>query len=171
MKNRGSTDEAAFDAFVRASSQRLLAQSYVVTGNSTVAQDLTQEALLRAWIHWSRVSKYESPEAWTSRVLHNLGVSKVRRDKRTPTFLRASETLNPPVEEHLILAAALRSLPRDQARALVLHDGAGVSISEVAQQMQAPEGTVKSWISRGRASAAKLLSDPNQSTVERHANR
>ena len=56
-----------------------------------------------------------------------------------------------------MLAAALRALPENQMMAIVLHDGAGMSVHEVALDMQVPEGTVKSWLSRGRADAAARL--------------
>ena len=74
-----------------------------------------------------------------------------------------------PSETHLILATALRSLPEDQVRALVLHDGAGHSISEVASEMKVPEGTVKSWLSRGRAAAAKAMDSSEPTAKEGHA--
>jgi RNA polymerase sigma-70 factor (ECF subfamily) len=57
----------------------------------------------------------------------------------------------------MMLAAALRALPQNQMMAIVLHDGAGMSVQEVATDMKVPEGTVKSWLSRGRADAAAKL--------------
>ena len=59
----------------------------------------------------------------------------------------------------MALAAALRSLPRRQAQAIVLHDAAGLSALEVAGELNVPEGTVRSWLSRGRAVLAARLTD------------
>ncbi len=56
-----------------------------------------------------------------------------------------------------MLAAALRSLPESQMLAIVLHDGAGMTVPEVALTLKVPDGTVKSWLSRGRATAALSL--------------
>lgn len=53
-------------------------------------------------------------------------------------------------------------------RALVLHDGAGMSIQEVASEMKVPEGTVKSWLSRGRSAAALKLAPASNSPKESH---
>jgi DNA-directed RNA polymerase specialized sigma24 family protein len=64
--------DAEFDAFYQSSWGRLFGQAYVLTGNRELAQDLTQEALLRAWKQWTKVAGYESPEGWTRRVLHHL---------------------------------------------------------------------------------------------------
>lgn len=156
----GIDDQAdAFDAFFREAKKPLLAMAFVLTGDLATAQDLTQEAFLRTWARWSRVAKYDDPQAWTRRVLYNLAASKSRSDRVRQKAPREQPRPTPaPNESHVMLAAALRSLPEDQVRALVLHDGAGHSISEVATEMKVPEGTVKSWLSRGRATAAERLS-------------
>jgi RNA polymerase sigma-70 factor (ECF subfamily) len=144
--------------------------AFVLTGDLATAQDLTQEALLRTWAHWSRVVTYDDPQAWTRRVLYNLAVSKSRGDRvRRETPRDAPRSTPPPSDSHLMLAAALRSLPEDHVRALVLHDGAGHSISEVATEMHVPEGTVKSWLSRGRAAAAKAMDSSESTAKEGHA--
>jgi RNA polymerase sigma-70 factor (ECF subfamily) len=56
-----------------------------------------------------------------------------------------------------MLASVLRSLPENQMRAILFHDGAGMSVKEVATEMGVPEGTVKAWLSRGRSAAATAL--------------
>jgi RNA polymerase sigma-70 factor, ECF subfamily len=72
-------------------------------------------------------------------------------------------TLDPPPVDtevpthHHQLAQAMRGLPGDQARALLLHDGLGLTVSEVAREVGAPEGTVKSWLSRSRNVVAARL--------------
>ena len=68
---RDPEDEAAFDAFFRDSWGQLQSQAYVLTGSREQAQDLTQEAFLRAWKHWRKVGAFDDPEGWTRRVLHN----------------------------------------------------------------------------------------------------
>ena len=66
---------------------------------------------------------------------------------------------------HLDVVDALRRLPSDQQRALVLHDVIGLSVAEVARELRVPEGTVRSWLSRGRAALAADLG------VAQHAGR
>jgi RNA polymerase sigma-70 factor (ECF subfamily) len=53
-------------------------------------------------------------------------------------------------DDHVQLAQAMRSLPGAQARALLLHDGLGMTVAATAQELGVPEGTVKSWLSRSR---------------------
>jgi RNA polymerase sigma-70 factor (ECF subfamily) len=166
----GAEDDAqSFDAFFRRASKPLVVQAYMLTGDQVVAQDLAQEALLRAWTRWPRVRKLDDSLAWTRRVLHNLAVSRSRYDRVRQRQVDPPVALPPPNLAHLEIAKVLRSLPRDQAIALVLHDGAGASVREIASQLDAPEGTVKSWLSRGRAAAAAGLEASSPSMKEGHA--
>lgn len=156
-------DAAEFDAFYRSSSRRLYGQAYVLTGSREMAQRLTHEAFLRAWRHWRKIADYESPEAWTRRVLHNLCIDSWRKSRS-----RAHRTTDPipaSIEiptNHLQLAETMRSLPGDQARALLLHDGLGMSIAETARDLGVPDATVTSWLTRSRRIVAAKLeqSDP-----------
>jgi RNA polymerase sigma-70 factor (ECF subfamily) len=150
--------EEAFDAFFTASYARLQGQAYVLTGSREQAQDLTQEALLRAWTHWDKVSAYDSPEGWTRRVLHNLCIASWRRSKvRRTADLRPLATTAEAPDDHVVLAQALRRLPGEQARALLLHDGLAMTVVETAEELGVPEGTVKSWLSRSRKIVAADL--------------
>jgi RNA polymerase sigma factor (sigma-70 family) len=150
--------EEAYDAFFRSSWGRLRGQAYVLTGSQEQAQDLTQEALLRAWTHWGRIAGYEDPEGWTRRVLHNLCIQSWRtseRRRRTGPPERA--TTPDAADDHVRLAQAMRTLPPDQARALLLHDGLGMTVAETARELGANDGTVKSWLSRSRKVVAAQL--------------
>ena len=171
MSDRTDSEAESFDAFFRSMKTPLLAMAYVLTGSLPTAQDLTQEALLRTWTRWSRIEKYDDPQAWTRRVLHNLIMNHKRSDKVRRTAVEQPRSSPPPDEIHLVLAEALRSLPENQMRAILLHDGAGMSVRDVAIQMLVPEGTVKSWLSRGRASAAHALNASSTPPKEDHAQR
>jgi RNA polymerase sigma-70 factor (ECF subfamily) len=165
---REPEDEAAFDAFFSESWARLQSHAYVLTGSRESAQDLTQEALLRAWKRWDKVVVYENPEAWTRKVLHNLCIDSWRKHRQRSRHPQV-ELDSPPDREipndHYELAQAMRSLPGGQARALLLHDGLGMTVKETAAEIGVPEGTVKSWLSRARALVAHRL-DPARTISE-----
>ena len=61
---------------------------------------------------------------------------------------------------HGSLVAAMSSLRAPEREALVLHYLADLSVAEVADEMGAPAGTVRSWLSRGRAHVATRLEPP-----------
>ncbi len=150
-----------FDSFFDESWPRLQSQAYVLTGSHEQAQDLTQEALLRAWRNWERVSALDNPEAWTRKVLHNLCIASWRRSRRRHTKHDVLKHAEIP-DSHAEIAQAMRSLPASQARALLLHDGLGMTTAEVALELGVPDGTVKSWLSRSRKVLAERLQQIDQ---------
>jgi RNA polymerase sigma-70 factor (ECF subfamily) len=64
----------------------------------------------------------------------------------------------------VVLTDALAKLPTNQRRAVILHHLAGLSIAEIAAECDVPEGTVKSWLHRGRAALAAQLSSWHRET-------
>ncbi len=145
-----ASTEAEFDAFFRATCPALVGLGYVLTGQRALAQDLAQETMTRAWQRWEAVRTYDNPPAWCRRVLCNLATREWRRAKRRSTLAFAEPVADEPDLEAVALARALRVLPVTQRQAIVLHDGAGVPVAEIAAQFEVPEGTVRSWLSRGR---------------------
>jgi RNA polymerase sigma-70 factor, ECF subfamily len=167
---RTDAEAESFETFYRRARKPLLGMGYVLTGSLQTAQDVTQETFLRTWSRWSRVSKFDDPLGWSRKVLYNLAISE-RRSARVRRRVVASPLASspPPNETHVLLAAALRKLPENQARSLVLHDGAGMSVREIATEMNVPEGTVRSWLTRGRAAVALALDKNDTSAEESHA--
>jgi RNA polymerase sigma-70 factor, ECF subfamily len=157
-----------YEEFFAVSKPSLMGLAYLLTGNVQESQDLVQETLLRAWRDWASIRSYEDPKAWTRRVLHNLAIGKSRRAH--VRHAAASRDVRLPCADmpvgHLDVVAALRRLPPDQQRALVLHDVIGLSVIEVAREIGAPEGTVRSWLSRGRAALATELGIEQRPTRE-----
>lgn len=151
--------EGEFDLFFRTSGSALLGQAYVLSGELATAQDLVQESFLRAWQHWDEVRSMDHPEAWVRRVLYNLAVSGWRRNRRLVPLAGVDRSVSGPHPDAVALAVALRTLPRRQAQAIVLHDAGGLTALEVAQELGVPEGTVRSWLSRGRAVLAGRLAE------------
>jgi RNA polymerase sigma-70 factor (ECF subfamily) len=145
-------------AFFAVAKGSLMGQAYLLTGDVEEARDLVQETLLRAWKNWPTVRSYEDPNQWARRILHNLAVSRWRRERlHNLVRFRAPTQVAGPDASHLDVTNALRLLPMDQRRALVLHDVAGLTVVEVAAEIGVPEGTVRSWLSRGRKALAKDL--------------
>jgi len=132
---------------------------YGYTAELAEAQDIAQEAFCRAWQRWHYVSGYDNPAAWVRRVATNLAHSRWKRARRAAAHLmrqRAHET--PPVDpEHVAVVAALRKLPLPQQKALVLHHILDLPVDEVAEHLDAPVNTVKSWLHRGRSALASEL--------------
>ncbi|GAA4675622.1 SigE family RNA polymerase sigma factor [Nocardioides nanhaiensis] len=156
-------DEREFDDFYSGSFRRITHQVHAMIGDRDEAQECVQEAFVRAWAHRRKLDRAEHPEAWVRTTAYRLAVSRWRRTVRgrrpADRALAAPAATAPPDESRVALVAALRQLPEDQRRALVLHHLADLPVREVAAEVGAPEGTVKARLSRGRAALAALLTD------------
>ena len=155
-------DAHEFDVLYRRLSPRVMGQAYAMTGSRAAAEDLIQEAFGRAWVRWSRVRGLQNPEAWIRRVMLNQAISDWRKASRPNLFDPGAQAGGEPDVDAIWLAQALRSLPRNQCRAVVLHDAAGMTVPEIARELRVPAGTVKSWVSRGRAALALRLTDSKE---------
>lgn len=164
-----TSDHTAQDlvAFCRAQHPRLVGMLGLYTGDFDLAEELAQEALLRACRDWARVRDYDAPGAWLHRVAMNLANSSLRR---LAVRRRAIGTLRRrPYDDHrdpdsaaaVALRSALATLPSKMRAVLVLRFYEDLSVREVADTLGWPEGTVKTLSTRGiaRLRAAGLGDD------------
>jgi RNA polymerase sigma-70 factor, ECF subfamily len=155
-------DAESFDDLYRATSRRLMHYAYALTGDLGEAQDLVQEVYIRAWQRWSRLRQYDAVEAWLRHVLSRLAIDRWRRLRNFRAALGRTgppSHVPPPGDDGMLLVWALRRLPPPQRRALALHYLFDLPVEEIASETGAPTGTVKSWLSRGRAALAVTLGE------------
>jgi RNA polymerase sigma-70 factor, ECF subfamily len=155
------TGARSFDEFYGAAAVRVVRHSYALTGNLADAQDIAQEAFARAWQRWASVSACESPEAWVRHVATNLATTRWRRDRtaRAARSQLAAQQSVPEISPNTVaLVAALRSLPERHRVVLVLHYLADLPVDQIAADLGCPVGSVKGWLSRGRAALAAIMS-------------
>ena len=127
-------------------------------GDREAAIDLTQEVFYRALRALPRFRGESSPRTW----LYRITVNESRRRPR-PSLLpldAAAARADPgPAPEDVALAAIdaarlhrlIGGLPDREREAIVLHYLQGLDVKEVANLLDAPENTVKTWLHRGRA--------------------
>ncbi|RYP85900.1 SigE family RNA polymerase sigma factor [Nocardioides guangzhouensis] len=150
--------DALRDVF-EGSYRRLVVQLYAVTGDSVEAEDLVQEAFVRAVAAGHRFLRADNPEAWLRTVAINLHRNRWRKLRN---YSRIRHRIEEPrdlagLEEHVVVVNALRSLPAEQREVIALHHLADLSVTEVAEVLGCKEGTVKSRLKRGRDALAKVL--------------
>ena len=159
-------EPATFDAFFRREHPRLVALAVMLTGDLRLAEDLAQEALLRAYRDWDRIREYDLPAAWVRRVLLNLATSAGRRgqrERRALALVPTPDTDPSRAEDDGLCGdgprfwAAVRALPRRQAEVIALFYVEDLSVSQIAVVLACAEGTVKSHLHRGRAALAVSL--------------
>lgn len=159
-----------FTVFYRDCYRRTVAHVFAVVGDLREAEEISQEAFIRALDRWPTVAGYDAPEAWLRRVAFNLALNARRRSQHRLAVLIGRgrpELVVPPVSvEHLALAEALRTLPMRYRAVLVLHYLIGLPVQDVADELGLPEGTVKTRLRRGRAALSCLLSDEDSDRRE-----
>lgn len=151
-----------FTDFYAASFRRLVGQLYAMTGDTAEAQDAVQEAFVRAWAHRRKLRSEGSPEAWVRAAAWRIAVSRWHRARTGGKLMRA-QPMPPPAEgpgpDRVALIEALRKVPAEQRRAIVLYHLCDLSVAQIAAETGVPDGTVKARLARGRAALALYLSD------------
>lgn len=170
-------DEAAFNEIV----QRYMKKAYSIAlrfmRNSDDAEDMVQEAFLKVYININSYDEKYSFSSWFFRILVNSCINALKRKKRRSFLLdlRDSEqdfermeiykqTSEKDPEERLILKEEKRvilegiySLPKKQRTAILLCDVEGFSLSEVAEVLEIPLGSVMSRLFYGRKKLKQYL--------------
>ena len=152
--------ENDFERCFKASYRRLVGELAVVTTSRAEAEEAVQEAFGRLWRAWAQVCTYDNVEAWVRRVAINVAIGRWRRDTWLEALDEAARTaVDDPADSALLVFTELRRLSPNQRVALLLHHVVGLSVDEVATEMSTRPGTVKSWLSRGRAALERLLDE------------
>jgi RNA polymerase sigma-70 factor (sigma-E family) len=151
----------SFETWARARQQTLVRWAYFVTGDFQRAEDLVQEALVRAATRWDTL-RDGNPDAWVRTVVFRDNVSWWRRHRRERITDEpfGDTTASSNGETALVLHAALARLTRAQRAVLVLRYVADLSVADTAEALGISEGTVKKQTSvalaRLRATAPEL---------------
>ncbi len=137
-----------FTEFVTARSAELLRLAYVLTADRHAAEDLLQNALIKAAAHWGRI--HSSPEAYVRRIMYREQVSQWRWRARRPETSMAQVPELPDVDQadtvgdRMALKDALLALPPRKRAVLVLRYLEDLPEAQVASILGCSVGTVRS---------------------------
>lgn len=167
-----SSLEEEFAVRVRESSTLAFRVAYGVLRNREDAEDVAQDALLRAHRGFAQLRDRDRFRAWLVRTAWRLAIDRIRNDKRRVAREQAIEL--PPhatVEEAAVarerskaLWEAIDSLPEKLRVTIVLAAIAGHDICGVARLLEIPAGTVKSRLFLARRQLTEKLCSPMNTT-------
>lgn len=152
--------------FVSENIRRIFAQIYRMVGNVADAQDLTQEAFIKAIQRQDQLKDEQKAAHWLSRIATNTAIDFVRRSGRA-TFCEIEDAPEGHFEtpEQLLLRSeqrdylqeGLRLLSARERAALLLRDVEGLPAEEVAKRMGCSKATVRSHIANARTKFRRFI--------------
>jgi RNA polymerase sigma-70 factor (ECF subfamily) len=165
-------DERAAVTFVRRYQKRVFGLAIGLLNDASVAEEVAQEALLRAWRHAPVFdARRGTVTSWVLTITRNLAIDAMRQRRALPTDPDDLVALGlasggRPVEDVAVasqlspnLRGALRSLPAEQRRATVLAALYGRTAEEISQSESIPLGTAKTRIRTGLQKLRSALDD------------
>ena len=168
VRRVGRGDPAAIQALVARKLPRILALGYRMLGDMAEAEDVAQEAMLRAW---KQAPKWKPGQAkfdtWLHRVGLNLCYDRLRRRREVSTDTPPDRTDDGPSPDRGLIAAqtgvrvdaALALLPERQREAIILCHYQELTNIEAASLMKISVDALESLLSRGRRALRQTLAD------------
>ena len=153
----------AFEAAVEEHYAGLVRRMVLVLGDPEEAKDVAQEAYLAAFRAWDRFDGADA-RAWLHTIALRLAFNRLRGRRRWLAVFRRlapAPWVDPPDPD---LWAALRALDARTRSALLLNVVDGYTQAEIGRMLGVAEGTVASWLSRGRATLRQRLADEDPSS-------
>jgi RNA polymerase sigma-70 factor (ECF subfamily) len=149
-------DEASFEVRVAPLYSALVRRLTMVLRDPHAAQDVAQEAYLRAFRAWDDFDGRDVA-AWLHTIALRLAFNELRRRRRLGAFLarRATSEWAPSLE--IDLWNALERVEPRQRAALLMNVIDGYTQAEIAHMLGAPPGTVASWLTRTKARLRREL--------------
>jgi RNA polymerase sigma-70 factor, ECF subfamily len=162
-EERSIERKQAQDRFVEENLRRVFLIIYRLVGNVPDAQDLTQEAFIKALQRQDQIKDLEKASHWLSRIATNTAIDFLRRNGRV-TLTEIDEVMEPlsaPAaqspealllrsEHQAYLEEGLSRLTARERAALVLRDVEGLPAEEVARRLNCGKATVRSHIANAR---------------------
>jgi RNA polymerase sigma-70 factor (ECF subfamily) len=141
-----------FGSFYRSEYSAVATLIMVLTKSRAAAEDITQDAFIKAHRNWARVGRFDNPEGWVRRVATNLAMSRFRRLRAEAKALvrlggSASSTMSPEATEFW---AVVRKLPTRQAQVIALHYVEDRSVDDIAATLGITAASVKTHLQRAR---------------------
>ena len=154
--------QPSFEQFFEETHQRLFGGLCLVTGGRHEAEEIMQDAYLKLWERWERVSVLEDPAGFLFRTAMNLFRSRYRR---TVLAVRRQVSLAPAtddlalVEDRDEIVRILRPLSPAERASIVLTTMFGYTSEEAGQLLGVKPATVRAYATRARGSVRATVED------------
>ncbi|MBQ6755570.1 MAG: sigma-70 family RNA polymerase sigma factor [Oscillospiraceae bacterium] len=174
VKRAAEGDEGAFEKLVIENEKLIYNVALKITGNPDDAEDVAQEAFIKAYRNLGSFRGESRFSGWLYRLCYNAAMDHIRKtrdpnlrsltnDDGSDAELDVADPAPTPEESaerketQRIVREAVNQLDDDKREILIMREFSGMSYTAIADALGIEEGTVKSRISRARASLAEIL--------------
>ena len=174
VKRAAGGDEGAFEKLVIENENLIYNVALKITGNPDDAEDVAQEAFIKAYRNLGSFRGESRFSGWLYRLCYNAAMDHIRKtrdpnlrsltnDDGSDAELDVADPAPTPEESaerketQRIVREAVNQLDNDKREILIMREFSGMSYTAIADALGIEEGTVKSRISRARASLAEIL--------------
>jgi RNA polymerase sigma-70 factor (ECF subfamily) len=163
-------DQQAFAALVRKYQGSVFRQAYAMVGDRMEAEDIAQDAFVKAFYAIKKLDNEYAFTSWLSRIVSNAcydHLKKASRRKNVPLLDHERKaSRESPIERsqtRMTIRQALQKLSPDHREIIILRDVQGYTYNEIADILNIPVGTVKSRISIARTTLKEELTRGEES--------
>lgn len=172
-------DVKSFEQLIAGHQKRIFNIAYRVLGNPEDANDVTQEALVKAYCGIKKFKGKSSFSTWLFTIVNNACIDFIRKNRKTDMIYldreyetgdgtykvqlgddeNTPEELFEKKEAQRLVHESIGELSYDHRKIIILRDIEHFSYKEIAQILGCPEGTVKSRISRAREGLKTIIKE------------
>jgi len=165
---------------VRRYQQPLFRYAFTLVHDSDIAQDIVQEALIKAYTNLRSFNTKKKFSSWIYRITHNQAMDHFRSQRKLVSFellpelvssLVSKSDVEVTLDETLLrekIDHVIDQLPVQYRSVVALYYLEGKKYAEIGEVMKVPEGTVATWLRRSKIILAKALQEYEQKQKKRH---
>lgn len=164
-------NQRTFEALVNAYSTDMYRYAYWLCQNSALAEDLVQEAFVRAWKALDSLDDHKAAKGWLFTIVRRENARYFERKHTNDVSLENIEydqiigdTDDFANIEHLVLRSALKILPKEYMEPLLLQVIGGYSCDEIAKIIESQPGAVMTRLSRARQKMRDIMTQEKHSS-------
>lgn len=156
---------------VRRYQQPLFRYAVTLVHDAEIAQDIVQEALIKAFTNLRSFNTKKKFSSWLYRITHNQAMDHFRSQRRFTSFdllpelvqtLASKSNVEVTLDETLLrekIDEVIDQLPLQYRSVVILYYLEGKKYAEISEVMKVPEGTVATWLRRSKVVLAKALKE------------
>lgn len=153
-------DEAAFEELLILHTEQLYRTAYLYVGNREDALDVVQETSYKAYVGLKKLKGVEYFSTWLIRILIRTSYECIRKKKKISFVEEENVQVLNEADRNLSnseLLKVVQQLRKKYRDVILLHYFQELTVKEVSQVLVIPEGTVKTYLFRGRKQLKKIL--------------